>query len=164
MACTTELHHLTVLKRLETVKPRWLQAGSDGRVCLQCGRPGVDSWVGKIPWRRKWQPTPVLLLENPMDWGAWCRVVSMRSQRVRHDWVTELNWWPIRPFKTNTQKRYPFHYTGLKCKSRNSRNTWSTGKSGLGVQNEAGQRLIEFFKENTLVIANILFQQHKGRL
>ena len=39
-----------------------------------------------------------------------------------------------------------------------------TGKSGLGVQNEAGQRLIEFFQENTLVIANTLFQQHKRRL
>ena len=39
-----------------------------------------------------------------------------------------------------------------------------TGKFGLGVQNEAGQRLIEFCKENTLVIANTLFQQHKRRL
>ena len=39
-----------------------------------------------------------------------------------------------------------------------------TGKFGLGVQNEAGQRLIEFCQENTLVIANILFQQHKRRL
>jgi len=36
-----------------------------------------------------------------------------------------------------------------------------TGKFGLGVQNEAGQRLIEFCQENTLVIANTLFQQHK---
>ena len=39
-----------------------------------------------------------------------------------------------------------------------------TGKFGLGVQNEAGQRLIEFFQENPLVIANIFFQQHKRRL
>ena len=39
-----------------------------------------------------------------------------------------------------------------------------TGKFGLGIQNEAGQRLIEFYKENALVIANILFQQHKRRL
>ena len=39
-----------------------------------------------------------------------------------------------------------------------------TGKFGLGVQNEAGQRLIEFCQENTLVIANILVQQHKRRL
>ena len=39
-----------------------------------------------------------------------------------------------------------------------------TGKFGLGVQNEARQGLIEFCQENTLVIANTLFQQHKRRL
>ena len=39
-----------------------------------------------------------------------------------------------------------------------------TGKFGLGVQNDAGQRLIEFCQENALVIANNLFQQHKRRL
>ena len=39
-----------------------------------------------------------------------------------------------------------------------------TGKFGLGMQNEAGHRLIEFCQENALVIANTLFQQHKRRL
>ena len=39
-----------------------------------------------------------------------------------------------------------------------------TGKFGLGVQNEAGQRLIEFCQENAMVIANTLFRQHKRRL
>ena len=39
-----------------------------------------------------------------------------------------------------------------------------TGKFGLGMQNEAGQRPIEFCQENALVIANTLFQQHKRRL
>ena len=38
------------------------------------------------------------------------------------------------------------------------------GKSGLGIQNEIGQRLIEFCQENALVIAYTLFQQHKRRL
>ena len=38
-----------------------------------------------------------------------------------------------------------------------------TGKFGLGIRNEAGQRLIEFCQENTLVIVNTLFQQHKRR-
>ena len=38
--------------------PWWLKWSS---VCLQCGRPGFNPWVRKIPWRRKWQPTPVLL-------------------------------------------------------------------------------------------------------
>ena len=39
-----------------------------------------------------------------------------------------------------------------------------TGKFGLGMRNEAGQRLTEFCQENALVIANTLFQQHKRRL
>ena len=39
-----------------------------------------------------------------------------------------------------------------------------TEKFGLGVQNEAGQRLIEFCQENALAIANTLFHQHKRRL
>ena len=39
-----------------------------------------------------------------------------------------------------------------------------TGKFGPGVRNEAGQRLVGFCQENTLVIANILFQQHKRML
>ena len=39
-----------------------------------------------------------------------------------------------------------------------------TGKFGLGVQNEAGQRLTEFCQENALVMANTLFQQHKRKL
>ena len=39
-----------------------------------------------------------------------------------------------------------------------------TGEFGLGIRNEAGQRLIEFCQENALVIANSLFQQHKRRL
>ena len=39
-----------------------------------------------------------------------------------------------------------------------------TGKFGLGIRNEAGQRVIEFCQENTLIIANTLFQQHKRRI
>ena len=69
-----------------------------------------------------------------------------------------------RPFKTNTQKRCPFHYRGLECKIRKSRNTWNNRQICLGVHNEAEQRLIEFCQENPLVITNTLFQQHKRRL
>ena len=39
-----------------------------------------------------------------------------------------------------------------------------TGKFGLGVQNETGQRLIEFCQENTLVTVNTIFQQYKRQL
>ena len=50
------------------------------------------------------------------------------------------------------------------AKVRSQETPGVTGKFGLGVQNEAGQRLIEFCQEITLVIANTLFQQHKRRL
>ena len=50
------------------------------------------------------------------------------------------------------------------AKVRSQETPGLTGKFGLGVQNEAGQRLTEFCQENTLVIATTLFQQHKKRL
>ena len=52
----------------------------------------------------------------------------------------------------------------MECKLGSQETPGVTGKFGLGVQNEAGQRLLEFCQENTLVIANTLFQQHKRRL
>ena len=61
-------------------------------------------------------------------------------------------------------RRCPFHYRGLECKSKKSRDSGITGKLGLGVRNEAGKWLTEFYQENALVIANTLFQQHKRRL
>jgi len=64
----------------------------------------------------------------------------------------------MRPFRTNIQKRCPFHYTGLNAKVGSQETLGVTGKFGLGIQNEAGQRLIEFCQENSLVIANTLFQ------
>ena len=44
--------------------------------------------------------------------------VTLRS------WSWTVLWRPTRPLRTNTPKRYPFHYRGLECKSRKSRNTW----------------------------------------
>ena len=59
--------------------------------------------------------------------------------------------------RTNIPKRCTFHYRGLECKRRNSSDTWSNRQTGIGVQNETGQRLIEFGQDNALDIANILF-------
>ena len=74
-------------------------------------------------------------------------------------------WRPTRPFRTNTQKRYPFHYRGLNAKVGSQDTLGATCKFGLGMQNEAGQRLIEFCQENTLGHSkHPLFQQHKRRL
>ena len=54
--------------------PWWLRGQS---VCLQCRRSRFDPWVGKIPWRRKWQPSPVFL------------PVKSHGQRM---WVQSLAW------------------------------------------------------------------------
>ena len=63
--------------------------GSDGRVCLQCGRPGFHPWVGKIPWRRKWKPTPVFLepgesqgLRILAGYSPWGRKESNTTERL----------------------------------------------------------------------------------
>ena len=65
--------------------PWWLRWW---RIRLQCSRPEFDPWVGKIPWRRAWQTTPVFLPgESP-----WTEepggLQSTGSQRVGHEWVT----------------------------------------------------------------------------
>ena len=73
-------------------------------------------------------------------------------------------WRPTRPFRTNTQKDVLFIIGDLNAKVGSQETPGVTGKFGLGVQNEAEQRLIEFCQENALVIANTLFQQHKRRL
>ena len=46
-------------------------------------------WVRKIPWRRKWQPTPVFLPEKIPWTEELGGLQSVRSQKVRFDWVTE---------------------------------------------------------------------------
>ena len=64
-----------------------------------------------------------------------------------------------------TPKKYVLFITGdWNAKVGSQEIPRVTGKFGLGVQNEAGQRLIEFCQENALVIANTLFQQHNRRL
>ena len=61
-----------------------------------------------------------------------------------------------------TPKKDVFFIIGdWNAKVRSQETPGIIGKFGLGVWNEAGQRLIEFCQENTLVIANTLFQQHK---
>ena len=69
-----------------------------------------------------------------------------------------------RPFGTNTKKDVIFIIGDWNAKVGSQETPGVTGKFGLGIRNEAGQRLIDFCKENTLVITNTLFQQHKRRL
>ena len=78
---------------LSTTKSLWLSVQwaslvAQWRICLQCRRPRFHPWVRKIPWNRKWQPTPVFLPgESPWIKGPG-RLQSIQSQRVGQDWMT----------------------------------------------------------------------------
>ena len=77
MTCSKEKKHITAILSfspslyIHTYRYRYryrytgLPGGSEVKVsacvCMQCGRPGFNSWVGNIPWRRKWQSTPIFL-------------------------------------------------------------------------------------------------------
>ena len=95
-----------------------------------------------------------LTLSDPMD----CSLPGSSIHGIFQARVLELGAIAF----SNTQKSCPFHYRGLECKSQEIPGV--TGKVSLGIQNETGQSLTEFCQENTLVIANTLFQQHKRRL
>ena len=68
---------------------------------------------------------------------------------------------PITPSRTKTKKKVLFIIGDWITKLGSQEILGLTGKFGLGVQNEAEQRLREFCQENMLVIANTLLQQHK---
>ena len=89
---------------------------------------------------------------------------SMPQPLMRRSWSWMVLWWSIIPSRINTKKSVLFIIGDLNAKVWSQEIPGVTGKFGLGVQNEAGQRLTEFCQENTLVIANTLFQQHKRRL
>ena len=68
------------------------------------------------------------------------------------------------PLELTLQKDVFFIIGDLNAKVGSQEIPGVTGKFGLGIRNEAGQRLIEFCQENALIIANTPFQQDKGRL
>ena len=69
-----------------------------------------------------------------------------------------------KPSRTNTKKVVLFIIGNWNAKVGSQETPRVTGKFGLGVQNEAGKKLIDFCQKNALVIANTLYQQHERRL
>ena len=59
------------------------------RICLWCRRCGFDSWVGKIPWRRAWQPTPVFLPGEPQVQRSLAGYSPWGCKRVRRNLATK---------------------------------------------------------------------------
>ena len=91
-------------------------------------------------------------------------VIQVYAPTTNAEEAEGLPWKPTRFSRNNNNKRCPFHHKGLNTKVQSQEIPKVTGKFGLGVQNEVGQRLTEFCQKNVLVIANTLFQQHKRQL
>ena len=105
-----------------------------------------------------------LTLCNPMDCRLPCSFRHGIFQARKLEWVT------ISFSKGSSQARDGTLVSCIEGRgfairaAREVKTPGVRGKFGLAVQNEAGQRLIGFFQEKTLVMANTLFQQHKKRL
>ena len=116
--------------------------GSDGTESARnAGDPRFNPWVGKTPGEGNGNPLQYSCLENSLDRGAWRATAHEHTK----SWTQPSN--------------FHFFFFFLRMNK-----VYFQGKFGLGIQNEEGQRLIEFCQENALIIANTLFQQHKRRL
>ena len=105
---------------------------------------------GTLVWKIPWTEEPG-------------RLQSMGLPRVGHDWVPSLSL-SQDILELTSKKDVLFIIGDWNAKVGSQETPGVTGKFGLGLQNEAGQRLIEFCQDHALVIANIVFQQHKRRL
>ena len=86
---------------------------------------------------------------------------TSNTEETEVEWLNE----DLQELLELTPKKYVLSTTGVWDAKVGSQETPGvTGKFGLGMRNEAGQRLIEFCQQNSLVIANAFFQQHKRRL
>ena len=106
---------------LSTVTP----GGSEGKECLQCGRPEINPWVGKIPRRRKWQPTPLLLPgeshggRSLVGYSPWGRKELDTTERL-HFTLGKIPW---------NRNDHPLWYSCLE--NRMDRGTWWTTVHGV---------------------------------
>ena len=69
--------------------PRWVLVVKNLRADAGDMRPGFDPWVGKIPWRRKWQPTPVFLPGKSHGQGSLAGCSPWSCKRVGHNLATK---------------------------------------------------------------------------
>ena len=87
--------------------------------------------------------------------------VLITNAKVAEQFYKDLQDLELIPKK---KKKHSSHHGDWNTKVGSQETPGVTGNFGLGVQNEAGQRLTEFSQQNALLTANTLFQQHKRRL
>ena len=79
--------------------PSWRSGKDCTSQCREYRRHQFDTWVGKSPWKRNWQPVQDSCLKNSMDRSAWRTIVLEVARLSAHKWevpfVTELHGWQI---------------------------------------------------------------------
>ena len=156
---------------------RWLSGKGSACQCKRHRKFGFDPWVVNIPWRRKWQPTPVFLpgksqgQRRLMGYCSWDRKMSDTTDWLRtHLPTLSMKRQKDRTLKDELPRSVGVQYApGDQWRTNSRKNEEMEPKQTqhpVVVVTDAGvlSRLIEFCQENTLVIANTLFQQHKRRL
>ena len=128
--------------------------------------PAVALGLGRHTWPRTWGGSSQA---PPMASGAgWFLSADAPHLQVyaptSNAEETEVEWFyeDLQDLLELTPKKDVLYIIGdWNAKVGSQETPGVTGKFGLGIRNEAGQRLIEFHQENALVIANTIFQQHK---
>ena len=92
----------------------------NARDCLQCRSPGFDPWVGKIPWKRKWSPTPVFLPRKFNGQRSLAGYSPWGGKRIGHNLATKppnhyedfglLLWVWCKPFCSRLLSRRMMYY------------------------------------------------------
>ena len=107
--------------------------GSEGKASVyQCGRPGFNPWVGKSPWRRKWQPAPVLLPRKPHGQRSLVQATAHGVEKSQ----TQLSDFTFSFFQGESFPDFAVMELGLEQASGvwGPREQWSNGvQSGAGT-------------------------------
>ena len=101
--------------------------------------------VNKAKYKSRWLSWLIKILQNYLKIFVKCVSKIKRGENTFFTYSLRLAW-------QKAKKKCPFHHKGLEYKNRKSGNAYSNRQDGLGVQNEAGQRLTEFCQKNALVI------------
>ena len=120
--------------RNQRTKMDWMgEFNSDDHYIYYCGQNPLRSEVAIIVYKRLWNSVLGCNLKNDRMISSFLRqtiqyhgnpsLCPNPSHWISWSWT--VLWRPTRPSRTNTPKRCPFHYRGLECKSRKSRDNWS---------------------------------------
>ena len=116
-----------------TIMGRHFPGGSDGKASVyNVGDLGSIPGSGRFPGEGNGNPLQYSCLENPMDRGAWCRLLSMGSQRVRHDWVTSLHFTGVLSIPFSSWKQW-FWKLPPSCPLSLSSLDWLLNSSEAGI-------------------------------